>query len=615
MQTETDLKNELKTYESMFEDNPVPMVTYDLNLDITGCNSSYLELTGYTKDRLLSMNIKDFKYVMIDGQGTADALRTKRRVSGRIDFDFPSGKRIVNTYAIPLIDTTGKISGFLGAYIDITEDIRKNQEIQNYRTKTEKMIDENPSSILVLDEKLNVTSINKAFCRITGYSREEGLRLNLRDFKVLKREGDTSTDVIRDHRVGHGLLTLDAPSGTKFLDEYFIPIEGEGGKIQEMYMLFFDLTKEHKVQDYMTQEIEVLANGFGKLAAGDLTISFELDKPDNDTKEVHDQLKNIHLAVRTVIRNFKINLSAVNKQMEELVSNTEATKTSLQEVANGAQISATNVAKVSSNSEKIGQNVSQVLKAMEDMSAAIEEVTSNMEAASVLAKNTNELSKKGAQKAGKAGESMAKITTSSQNVEVIVNDISKEMSEIVKIVGLIRDLANQTNLLALNAAIEAARAGDAGRGFAVVAAEVKSLAQESRNSAENIEEMIGGLRNKSLEATKAIEEAGRVVEEGTGVIAETLTSFNEIVSAVEKISQNSEEVASAAGEQAATVEEITASVHEVSTLVDGTVKDAGDTAAATEEATASLSKIGTMVENVHRVAIESLNANKKFKIA
>lgn len=615
MQTETDLKNELKTYESMFEDNPVPMVTYDLNLDITGCNSSYLELTGYTKDRLLSMNIKDLKYVMIDGQGTADALRTKRRVSGRIDFDFPSGKRIVNTYAIPLIDTTGKISGFLGAYVDITEDIRKNKEIAEFKIKSDTLIDENPCGILVLDEKKNVTFINKAFCRVTGYSKEEGLRMNMRSFNVTHREGDDAMKAFQEGHIAHGALTLETPAGTRYLENYYIPIVSSDGGIREVFTVFVDLTKERKVQDYMNQEIELLANGFGKLAAGDLTISFELDTPDNDTKEVHDQLKNIHLAVRTVIRNFKINLSAVNKQMEELVSNTEATKTSLQEVANGAHLSATNVAKVSSNSEKIGQNVGQVLKAMEDMSAAIEEVTSNMEAASVLAKNTNELSKKGAQKAGKAGESMAKITTSAQNVQVIVNDISKEMNEIVKIVGLIRDLANQTNLLALNAAIEAARAGDAGRGFAVVAAEVKSLAQESRNSAENIEEMIGGLRNKSLEATKAIDDSGKALEEGTGVIAETLSSFNEIVSAVEKISQNSEEVASAAGEQAATVEEITASVHEVATLVDGTVKDAGDTAAATEEATASLSEIGTMVENVHRVAIESLNANKKFKIA
>ncbi|MFA5332083.1 MAG: PAS domain-containing methyl-accepting chemotaxis protein [Methanoregula sp.] len=605
---ESDQNSVTRYYESIIQNVPVSMVSYDLNLDITKCNPAFVELTGYSKDRLLSMNVKDFTFTKVEGNGAADAIRTKKKVLAKMWGTFPSGKKVVNTYTLPIMDDLGKVTSFLGVYIDVTDVA----ELQN---KNETLIDENPCAILVLDEKKNVTFLNKAFSKITGYSREEGLRMNMRSFNVTKRDGDDAMKAFQEGQIAHGSLTLNCPLGTKYLENYYLPVVGSDGSIREVFTVFLDLTKERKIQHYMEHEIHEMSTRYEMIAQGDLTIRYELTKPDADTQLTHDQIYKLHMSVRAILNNLKTNIHDVNTRMEELVTTTEATNTGLAEVSNGAHSAATSVAKVSENSDKVRLNVGQVLKAMEDMSAAIEEVTSNMEAASTLAKSTNDLSKKGAQNAGKAGESMTKITSSTRNVQTIVNDISNEMNEIVKIVGLIRDLASQTNLLALNAAIEAARAGDAGRGFAVVAAEVKSLAQESRNSAENIEEMIAGLRSKSLEAAKAMEESGKVVEEGSGVLAETLSSFNEIVTAVEKISHNSEEVASAAGEQAATVEEITASVHEVANLVDATAKDASEVAAATEEASASITEIGKMVENVSKVAAESLTANKKFKVA
>jgi methyl-accepting chemotaxis protein len=74
-----------------------------------------------------------------------------------------------------------------------------------------------------------------------------------------------------------------------------------------------------------------------------------------------------------------------------------------------------------------------------------------------------------------------------------VEFLGKPVKDIGKIVASIRKISEQTNLLALNASIEAASAGEAGKGFAVVAAEVKALAQKSRESTEEIAESISGV--------------------------------------------------------------------------------------------------------------------------
>jgi len=321
---------------------------------------------------------------------------------------------------------------------------------------------------------------------------------------------------------------------------------------------------------------------------------------------------------RDALDNIGISVSAamgdISNQVTDLAASAEEANASIEEVVSGAQQVADSAGKVSSNAEKGNLGLEQVLKAMEDFSAAVEEVTANSEAVATLAKGANTLSKDGAELARKAEEGMVGITRSTTEVDQIIGEIKVEMQKIGKIVGLISDLANQTNLLALNAAIEAARAGDAGRGFAVVAAEVKSLAQESRTSAESIAEMIGGLQQKSERAAQATASASKEVGEGSAVLSETLNVFNRIVGDIEKITRSVEEVASAAEEQAATVEEITASIHEVSSLVDGTASDAGDAAAASEESSAAIDEVGKIIENVN-VIVDTVSSNiGKFRV-
>ncbi len=296
----------------------------------------------------------------------------------------------------------------------------------------------------------------------------------------------------------------------------------------------------------------------------------------------------------------------INNQLADLSSNTEEANANVEEVAGGAQLVAQITNGVSKNAEVGYDGISQVLKAMEDLNTTVGEVSRRAEQVSTIAVQANEFSKGGIDLAKKSELSMTEITRSSSEVDLIVKEINGQMEEIGKIVRLISDIANQTNLLALNAAIEAARAGDAGRGFAVVAAEVKSLAQDSRKSAENIADMITTLQDKAQKATLAMAHSREVVAEGSKSLNETLGAFDKIATSIEDITRNAMDVASASEEQAASVEEVTASINEVSSLIVNTSKEAGEAAAATDEAARSIDQISNVVNNVSGI-VESIS--------
>ncbi|MFA4824159.1 MAG: methyl-accepting chemotaxis protein [Methanoregula sp.] len=307
-------------------------------------------------------------------------------------------------------------------------------------------------------------------------------------------------------------------------------------------------------------------------------------------------------------------LSVINQQVGNLAASAEEANASVEEVSAGSAQVAKNASGVSVNAEKATQGIEQVQKAMEDLSHTIQDVATKSEAVAKIVQDTTNFSKEGMELAQKTEQGMQGITKSSNDVNQIIGEIKDQMDKISEIVNLITDLANQTNLLALNAAIEAARAGDAGRGFAVVATEVKSLAVESRASAERIAGMIDNLQKQTLNAVDAVTSANTGVREGSEALHETLSSFTKIVSSIDKISQNVSDVAAAAEEQAASVEEVTASVNEVGGLMQNTTREATDAAAASEESSAAIDQITKVVANVNNIVDKVTKEVSRFRV-
>ena len=488
---------------------------------------------------------------------------------------------------------------------------------------------QSPYATALWSTDLKIVDVNQAFLDLTGYTRDRVLAMGPRDFKVISASGEGFEEARKLKRNAKGEGVFDFTTGIKTVVRQTIPLLDDKGEIENILTIYQDMTDERKHLDDIRKSQERSAkimkyfdagvNDFiktcTKAAEGDLTVRLDIAESDEDTKESHDQLVRLRDGIRGLIGSLKKNIGDVNRQMQDLTSTADNATSSVEDASKGITQIAKNAGIVSENAQKAAEGVDQMAKAMQDMSAAVEEITSSMESVSSQANNANTSARSGAILAENVNKDMTEITTSTNNVYSIVKDIEKQMNDIGKIIVLIRDLASQTNLLALNAAIEAARAGEHGRGFAVVASEVKSLAQESRSSAEKIEEMITQLNLATKKATDAMEGSKVLVSKGFEESQQALEAFRQIQKAAETVANSASEVAAATEEQAATTEEITASVHEVANLIERTAKEAGDAAAATEESAAAIDEITRMIQTVNTVAVQAMEANKKFRIA
>ena len=124
----------------------------------------------------------------------------------------------------------------------------------------------------------------------------------------------------------------------------------------------------------------------------------------------------------------------------------------------------------------------------------------------------------------------------------IILSLSESMEKIGEIAGLIRGIAGQTNLLALNATIEAARAGEMGKGFAVVAGEVKSLANETARSTEEIARQLSEIRQITQSVVTAIQDITETIDSMNGISANIAGEVEEQAIAAQEIAKNTNEM-------------------------------------------------------------------------
>jgi methyl-accepting chemotaxis protein len=313
----------------------------------------------------------------------------------------------------------------------------------------------------------------------------------------------------------------------------------------------------------ITRPVDALMEEFKKATNGDMTARSGLDQGDEigTVARAADQLfgklqgilKELHMHSDT-LAGASEELSAVSRQLasasEETVnqattvaSTTEEMAVNINTMASGAEEASVNAGEVASAAEQMSVNMDTIAAAVEELSVSSGQIASNAVEAHKIAVDAT-------QKAGEATDVMSKLGAAAR--------------EIGHVTDVIKKIADKTNLLALNATIEAASAGEAGKGFAVVAGEIKELANQSAQSADDIARRIDGIQQGTGNAIGVITAVSDIIQKINTSVDIITSNVNETSRAVSEISSNVAQASTGAKRVASSIGEVANGANDVS---------------------------------------------------
>ena len=289
---------------------------------------------------------------------------------------------------------------------------------------------------------------------------------------------------------------------------------------------------------WLRREINNSVQGFlqavRRAAGGDLSVHAPVENQD-EFGEMATAFNGMIDNMRSMTKKIQDTAVFVSDTSEQLTANAnqsaEATQSVAQyitEVAESAAVQLDSIGETKHEIDALSDGISQAVSRIATIRKNIEDTVERANEGNDLVKSTV--------------EQMNTISETVDQSAQIVEKLGQRSQEIGEIISTISGIAEQTNLLALNAAIEAARAGENGRGFAVVAEEVRKLAEESQQAAQQIGDLISSIQTETEQAVGAMKDGREQAEKGLENVSSTGQGFSRILELIRICSDDSAQI-------------------------------------------------------------------------
>ncbi len=270
-------------------------------------------------------------------------------------------------------------------------------------------------------------------------------------------------------------------------------------------------------------------------------------------------------------------LNAMRNDLREVIGDLQR---ATEQLSSSASQLTTTSDQVSNASGLQSEAASSMAASIEEVTVSINHVADSAREAARLAQEAGEQSASGSQVVNQAVDAMRGVAASIGSATTAMEALRTRASDISRVVGVIREVADQTNLLALNAAIEAARAGEQGRGFAVVADEVRKLAERTAGSTTEITQSIEAIQHEVANAFGVMEQSARNAGTGVEVANQAGEAITVIAERAHSVDAVVADISNALHEQGAAANDIARNVEQIAEMATQNVNMVQQAAAA-----------------------------------